>query len=522
VPYSTNGMAAKNKVSSAGLSMLLPLLTAFPEALELLRSAEQATRRGGAAAASATTFTKLLRDQVDALLTTLKASRCIWVRCIKPNGANAANIFDTRDVKRQLLTAGVLASAGVLAQGLSVRMPIRDFAMRFAAVLDKYPWRELERLQHKKVCEAIGKKVALLMQKRQQREQQQQQQGSSSPPRLSSQQQQQQQAPMQIGLTKVFLNTEAYEELTAATNERLAAYLTAVQQAGRAFRARLDVADLLRVAVRRRLAHELSLRIEEERPRREALEVERCLDEERSAAAMAAVRPRSAQLGREAGTALGQRTKQFLDTMHDELHRVCVDVALYDRLRKQREDELRDRKRIADAIAMNEEKKRGREERGANLLKFRAATPSTRRITADKEEQERRAQAEAEFKMRAQINRAHVEYGRRNTDAEVGLQKNNARVHATQQVGWLHQHLQRSWARLDHQAEIQRSRMAQERALPGYEHDAMRRHLERSESGHRAESIGSVAAASAAIMSPAVESPVPRPAYMVPQQTGRY
>lgn len=54
-----------------------------------------------------------------------------YVKCIKPNSLKKPKIFESLDVNRQLLSAGVLEAIKIRKQGYSVRRTKEEFVRRY-------------------------------------------------------------------------------------------------------------------------------------------------------------------------------------------------------------------------------------------------------------------------------------------------------------------------------------------------------------------------------------------------------
>ena len=89
-------------------------------------------------------LSKQFKKQLDELLKMLTQSNPRYVKCIKPNSKKKPKIFESLDVNRQLLSAGVLESIKIRKQGYSVRRTKEEFARRYLPLtpsidLKKYP-----------------------------------------------------------------------------------------------------------------------------------------------------------------------------------------------------------------------------------------------------------------------------------------------------------------------------------------------------------------------------------------------
>jgi myosin heavy subunit len=76
-------------------------------------------------------LSKQFKKQLDELLKMLSQSNPRYVKCIKPNSVKRPRIFESLDVNRQLLSAGVLESIKIRKQGYSVRRTKEEFVRRY-------------------------------------------------------------------------------------------------------------------------------------------------------------------------------------------------------------------------------------------------------------------------------------------------------------------------------------------------------------------------------------------------------
>ena len=76
-------------------------------------------------------LSKQFKKQLDELLKMLSASNPRYVKCIKPNSIKKPRIFESLDVNRQLLSAGVLESIKIRKQGYSIRRTKEEFVRRY-------------------------------------------------------------------------------------------------------------------------------------------------------------------------------------------------------------------------------------------------------------------------------------------------------------------------------------------------------------------------------------------------------
>lgn len=69
--------------------------------------------------------------QLNELMTVLDQSCPRYIRCIKPNSKKSPEIFDSRDVNRQLKCAGMLEAIRIRKAGYSIRRDIIEFCKRY-------------------------------------------------------------------------------------------------------------------------------------------------------------------------------------------------------------------------------------------------------------------------------------------------------------------------------------------------------------------------------------------------------
>jgi myosin heavy subunit len=76
----------------------------------------------------ATTFTKSMTSLVE----TLNATRCAFIRCVKPNAEMKPKVFDRQYVVQQLRSLGILQSCEVLKIGLPFRIKYSELKQALA------------------------------------------------------------------------------------------------------------------------------------------------------------------------------------------------------------------------------------------------------------------------------------------------------------------------------------------------------------------------------------------------------
>ncbi|XP_028971418.2 unconventional myosin-X isoform X3 [Esox lucius] len=81
------------------------------------------------------TVSSQFRDSLHSLMNTLSASNPFFVRCIKPNMAKNANVFDPEVVLNQLRYSGMLETVKIRRAGFPVRRTFIDFYSRYRMIL---------------------------------------------------------------------------------------------------------------------------------------------------------------------------------------------------------------------------------------------------------------------------------------------------------------------------------------------------------------------------------------------------
>ena len=76
-------------------------------------------------------LSKQFKKQLDDLIKMLSQSNPRYVKCIKPNNLKSPGIFESLDVNRQLLSAGVLESIKIRKQGYSIRRTHEEFVRKY-------------------------------------------------------------------------------------------------------------------------------------------------------------------------------------------------------------------------------------------------------------------------------------------------------------------------------------------------------------------------------------------------------
>ena len=97
------------------------------------------TGRTSAKMAAASTVSSQFREQLDALMGTLKETHPHYIKCIKPNGQKQARCFDNDLVMQQLRYSGVLEVVRIRREGFPVRVTFLDFFHSYKVLLGLGP-----------------------------------------------------------------------------------------------------------------------------------------------------------------------------------------------------------------------------------------------------------------------------------------------------------------------------------------------------------------------------------------------
>ena len=76
-------------------------------------------------------LSKQFKKQLDELIKMLSQSNPRYIKCIKPNNQKVSGVFESLDVNRQLLSAGVLESIKIRKQGYSIRRTHEEFVRKY-------------------------------------------------------------------------------------------------------------------------------------------------------------------------------------------------------------------------------------------------------------------------------------------------------------------------------------------------------------------------------------------------------
>lgn len=138
VPYTIGNFIDKNNdtipkdLEDFVMSSKLPLITEMYSSKTEIDSMDAAPVSGSRKVLSVSSkFTEQMQDLVD----TLNATRCNFIRCIKPNPTMTAGIFDHGYVVDQLRCTGMLATCELLKVGLPTRVSYEEICRIYKPVL---------------------------------------------------------------------------------------------------------------------------------------------------------------------------------------------------------------------------------------------------------------------------------------------------------------------------------------------------------------------------------------------------
>lgn len=133
VTYTSSGWLERNKDATS--EDILQLMRSSANSLVSLVFAEQAAMAGAAEPgrkAGADTVATKFRTSLAQLMDTVGKTQTQYVRCIKPNKKKSPVDVDNEMVLEQLRCAGVIEAIRISRAGFPARMPLQDFACRFA------------------------------------------------------------------------------------------------------------------------------------------------------------------------------------------------------------------------------------------------------------------------------------------------------------------------------------------------------------------------------------------------------
>ena len=112
----------------------------------------KAKKKGGAFQSVGRKFVKSLKD----LMTDLKQSNALFVRCIKPNPEKQPNTIHGKSVIDQLRQSGTLDAVRLIQGGYPARIPYDAIHSRYAKLLSGMPGVDIDSLSPSEFCEAIA------------------------------------------------------------------------------------------------------------------------------------------------------------------------------------------------------------------------------------------------------------------------------------------------------------------------------------------------------------------------------
>ncbi|KAI8072331.1 P-loop containing nucleoside triphosphate hydrolase protein [Gongronella butleri] len=176
VEYESEGFLDKNKdtVPDEILTMLQNAKSEF--VVEMLHTATEAAnataqsnresvtgtpkpgplkRPGGAAAAKKPTLGSIFKLSLISLMDTIGQTNVHYIRCIKPNEAKVAWVFDPNMVLAQLRACGVLETIRISCAGYPTRWTFEEFADRYYALVNSKHWDPHTHPDVKQLCNVI-------------------------------------------------------------------------------------------------------------------------------------------------------------------------------------------------------------------------------------------------------------------------------------------------------------------------------------------------------------------------------
>lgn len=152
--------------------------------------------------ASTVTVSFQFRSQLDILLLNLRSTSPHYIKCVKPNSIKQAGVFDAGMVLEQLRYSGALEVVRIRQEGFPISMSFTDFYSMFEVLSFKRNW-----LSADSCPSATAKQYCLTL----------------------LQENLQEKIDFQLGLTKAFLKSEAYEKMHLALNMFLGLKLRKLQ-----------------------------------------------------------------------------------------------------------------------------------------------------------------------------------------------------------------------------------------------------------------------------------------------------
>ncbi len=190
-------MSARADDSSKRLSSKLAAAAAPPPAEDAGRKMKATGRRtslvasdgGGKKLASTVTVSFQFRSQLDILLLTLRATSPHYIKCVKPNSVKSSGVFDSLMVLEQLRYSGALEVVRIRQEGFPICLNFVTFYEAFELMSYKRGWRKASdctTAEAKQYTTQLASEVLTLKR------------------------------DYQIGNTKIFLKSEAYENMHLA------------------------------------------------------------------------------------------------------------------------------------------------------------------------------------------------------------------------------------------------------------------------------------------------------------------
>ena len=127
VTYNATSFMDKNKDALA--DSLLNLLQSSP--ISLLLAGEETSSAGSKKTDSRLTLAAKFKNDLDSLMSSLRQTSPHFIRCIKPNNDQTANVFDPHLVLNQLKYSGLFEAIRIRKAGFPVRITHQQFIKRY-------------------------------------------------------------------------------------------------------------------------------------------------------------------------------------------------------------------------------------------------------------------------------------------------------------------------------------------------------------------------------------------------------
>jgi myosin heavy subunit len=173
-------------------------------------------------------LSKQFKKQLDELIKMLSQSNPRYVKCIKPNSLKQSGIFESLDVNRQLLSAGVLESIKIRKQGYNIRRTHEEFVRKYLPLTpginikkagEKYS--DISLVMIKQIANTQEYKVSF-----------------NNNSKL-----------IQVGLNKIFMKDEVKLFLECKLNQTFLQYIVTIQSQFRKFRQKKKIKKLKEKAI---------------------------------------------------------------------------------------------------------------------------------------------------------------------------------------------------------------------------------------------------------------------------------